>query len=45
MSKYHIVLGKDYIIEALHYHDIKLVQPDYIPKTIRIKPRQNLPKV
>lgn len=42
-----MVLGKDYIIEALNFHLLKSEQPGTIPKTIRTKPRQpvGLPKV
>lgn len=42
-----IIVGKDYIIEALNFHLLKTEQPGTIPKTIRTKPRQpvGLPKV
>lgn len=42
-----MILGKDYIIEALNFHLLKSEQPGTIPKTIRTKPRQpvGLPKV
>lgn len=42
-----VILGKDYIIEALNFHLLKAEQPGTIPNTIRTKPRQpvGLPKV